>query len=43
MNAEIVLTIDKKDKLKLKDVLDDLMNVSGSAVLKEGKFRVEFN
>jgi len=42
MNSEIILTIDKKDKLKLKDVLDDLKSVTNSKEIKEGKFKVEF-
>lgn len=43
MNSEIVLTLDKKDKEKLKLVLEDLKNVLNAKEIKEGKqFKVEF-
>ena len=42
MNFEIVLTIEKKDKEKLKDVLEDLKNVTVAKEIKEGKFKVGF-
>jgi len=42
MNAEIELTLEKKDKTKLKDVLEDLKAVTNSKDIKEGKFKVEF-
>ena len=42
MNFEIVLTLDKKTKEKLKDVLDDLKNVTNAKEIKEGKFDVKF-
>ncbi len=42
MKAEIILTIEKQEKAKLKDVLDDLKNVCNAGEIKEGKFNVEF-
>jgi len=42
MNAEIVLTITKEDKLKIKELLEDLKNVTNAREVKEGKFKVEF-
>ncbi len=42
MNSEIKLTLDKRDKSKLKHVLDDLKNVTNATEIKEGKFKVEF-
>ncbi|GAJ24640.1 unnamed protein product, partial [marine sediment metagenome] len=33
--------IEKKDKVKLKHVLEDLKSVSGATLIKEGKFKVE--
>jgi len=42
MNSKIVLAIDKKTKEKLKDVLDDLGDVTCASEIKEGKFKVEF-
>ena len=42
VKAEIVLTIDRKDKEKLKEVLDDLKSVVNAKEIKEGKFKVEF-
>jgi len=42
MKAEIILTLEKKDKEKLKDVLKDLKSVTNSKEIKEGKFKVEF-
>ena len=42
MNAEIVLTLSKKDKTKMKSVLEDLKNVTNALEVKEGKFKVEF-
>ena len=41
MNAEIVLTLDKKDVLVLKDVLSDLKDVSNACRIEQGKFGVE--
>ncbi len=43
MNSEIILSISKKDKDKLKSVLPDLKNVTNAKEIKEGKFNVEFN
>jgi len=42
MNSEIILTIDKKDREKLKNVLDDFSAVTNSKEINEGKFKVEF-
>jgi valyl-tRNA synthetase len=42
MNAEIILTIEDKDYNKLKEMLDDLKDVSNAKEIKKGKFRVEF-
>ncbi|MFH1787432.1 MAG: valine--tRNA ligase [archaeon] len=42
MNSEIVLTISKKEKDELKNVLEDLKNVLNAKEIKEGKFKVEF-
>ncbi|MBU0959338.1 MAG: valine--tRNA ligase [Nanoarchaeota archaeon] len=42
MNAECFLSLPKKDKEKLKDVLDDLKDVMNIKDIKEGKFKVEF-
>mgnify|MGYP001558749101 CR=1 FL=1 len=41
MNAEIILTIEKKDKGKLKEMLEDLKAVANAREIREGKFRVE--
>ena len=42
MKAEIILTMDKKDKEMLKEMLDDFKAVTGSKEIKEGKFKVGF-
>ena len=42
MNSEIILTLEKKDKQKLKDVIEDLKDVMNIKEIKEGKFKVEF-
>ena len=42
VKAEIILTIDKKDKEKLKEVLEDLKSVVNAKEIKQGKFKVEF-
>jgi len=42
VRAEIILTIDKKTKAILKDVLGDLRAVVNAREIKEGKFNVEF-
>jgi len=42
MNSEILLTIPKKDYDKIKNMLEDLKDVSGAKEIKEGKFKVEF-
>ncbi|MFH1431585.1 MAG: valine--tRNA ligase, partial [Nanoarchaeota archaeon] len=42
VKAEIVLTLEKKDTEKLKNVLDDLKAVINAREIKQGKFRIEF-
>ncbi len=43
MKSEIILTITKEDKKKLKDLLEDLKDVTNAKEILEGKeFRVEF-
>lgn len=42
MNAEIILFLEKKEKNRIKELLEDLKNVSNSQEIKEGNFRVEF-
>jgi len=42
VKAEIILTIDKKDKELLKNSLDDLRAVTNSLKIEEGKFKIEF-
>ena len=42
MNSEIVLTIPKENHKTLKDLLQDLKDVTNSKEIKEGKFNVEF-
>ena len=43
MNSEIVLSLDKETKEKLKDLLEDLANVTNAGEIKESKiFSVEF-
>ena len=42
MKAEIILTIDKKDKEKLHEMLQDLKAVVNAREIKEGRFKVEF-
>jgi valyl-tRNA synthetase len=42
MNAEIILNLDKKDYNNLKEMLQDLKNVTNAKEIKTGKFKVEF-
>jgi len=42
MNAECVITLDKKEYGVLKILLDDLADVANAVEIKEGNFRVEF-
>ncbi|MEK6914400.1 MAG: valine--tRNA ligase [Nanoarchaeota archaeon] len=42
MNSEIILTITKENKLKLKKIIKDLQEVSNAKEIKEGKFKVDF-
>jgi len=42
MNSEIILTLTKKNKLELKDLLEDLKDVTNAKEIKEGKFGVKF-
>ena len=41
MNAEIILFLEKKEKNKIKELLDDLKNVSNAKEIKEGEFKVD--
>ena len=41
MKAEILLSIEKKDKNKLREMLNDLQHVTNAKEIKEGKFKVE--
>ncbi|MBD3253427.1 valine--tRNA ligase [Candidatus Pacearchaeota archaeon] len=42
MNSEIILTLSKKERDELADMLEDLKDVTNAREIKEGKFRVEF-
>jgi valyl-tRNA synthetase len=42
MNSEIILTLPKSDQTLLKEMLEDLKDVSVAKEIKEGKFDVEF-
>lgn len=42
VKARIILTIEKKTRESLKDVLNDLRHVLNAEEIKEGKFKVEF-
>ena len=42
MKAEIILTISKEEKNKIKDLLEDLKDVTNAREIKEGNFKVEF-
>lgn len=42
MKAEIILTIDKKEKEKIGDVIEDLKKVVNAREIKTGEFKVEF-
>ncbi len=42
MKTEIILSLEKKDKERLKYMLDDLKSVTGAKEIKQGKFGVEF-
>ncbi len=42
MNSEIILTLEKKDKEKLNEILEDLRDVMNIKEIKQGKFEVEF-
>jgi len=42
MNAEIVLTLDSKNKRALDGMMEDLKAVTNAKEIKEGKFNVEF-
>ena len=42
MNAECILTLDKKEKEKLEELLQDLKDVMNIKEIKTGKFDVEF-
>ena len=42
IKAEIILTIEKETKDKLKDIIQDLTSVINAKDIKEGEFKVEF-
>jgi len=42
MNAECIITLDKKEKEKIGDMLEDLKDVMNAKEIKQGKFGVEF-
>ena len=42
MNSEIILTTEKNDFGKLKEMMQDLKNVTNAREIKQGKFGVEF-
>lgn len=42
MNSKIILTLNKNDYNKLKDVLQDLKDVANAEKIKQGNFNVEF-
>ena len=42
MNSEIILTLEKKDQEKLKEVIKDLKDVTNAKEIKTGKLKVEF-
>ena len=42
MNAEIILSINKKDYELLKNMIEDLKDVANAVEIKQGKFKVEF-
>ena len=42
MNSEITLTLPKETKTTIKEMLEDLKDVSVATEINEGKFKVEF-
>ena len=42
VKAEIILSLEKKDTEKLKDMISDLKAVVNAREINEGKFKVEF-
>jgi valyl-tRNA synthetase len=42
MKAEIILSINKEEKIKIADLLEDLKDVTNAKEIKEGEFKVEF-
>ena len=42
MNSEVILTLSKENKQKLKPLLQDLMDVTNSQNIIEGKFKIKF-
>ena len=42
MNSQIILTINKDDKTKLKKILKDLQDVTNALEIKEGEFKADF-
>jgi len=42
MNAEIIITLPKEDLEKIKDMTEDLKDVTNAKEIKEGKFNIKF-
>ncbi|MBT7238133.1 hypothetical protein HN865_04755, partial [Candidatus Woesearchaeota archaeon] len=42
MNAECIITLDKKDFENANNLMKDFKNVTNAKEIKEGKFKVEF-
>ncbi|MBI5803290.1 valine--tRNA ligase [Candidatus Pacearchaeota archaeon] len=42
MNSEIILTLTKEDKSKIKELIDDLKHVTNAREIKDGEFKIEF-
>ncbi|MFH1248702.1 MAG: valine--tRNA ligase [archaeon] len=42
MKAEIILTIEKENKEKIKDLISDLISVTTAKEIKEGSFNIQF-
>jgi hypothetical protein len=42
MKAEVVLTLSKKDKQQLKELLEDFRAVTNAKEIKEGSFSITF-
>jgi len=42
MKSEIILSLEKESLSKIKDLIDDLKDVSNASKIKEGKFKIDF-